>query len=374
MQISFGPLVFAVVFCSGLAAQAGHQGIKPGAWGPRHAPPGWIIHETEHYQIQSQVPLDKAKRLGDHMESMLLVYTKLFPTDRSLKQFPLKLFKDQKSFIDYGNDLRLNIGKGTGAWYASGYKEMVCYDTGKWQDDAKHKAAETGPVEDEKAPSRRDRLEELYGMDILGAAAHEGWHQYFHRYVTSWFELPSWINEGMGDYLYCAVPKPTKSRKALAADLGAMNAMRLPVVRYAVKQGEHVPLADLLRYSQEQYYRNPSVCYAQGWALCHFLLHSSNPRYRQVVPTFVKLSRDDTNMETVTNQAFKGIDLNKLEDEWKAWVLEQRLPWEKDPKKAPPKAEGAKTEEPKAGEPKAGEQAPDKKPGEQPAKGEGDKK
>ncbi len=339
MQITVHSIGVAVALSCGLAAQAANQGIKPGPWSARHAPEGWIIHETDHYQIQSECPLEKAKRLGDHMESMMGVYIRMFPTDRSLKQFPMKLFKDQKGFLAYGNELNLRVGPGTGAWYTPDYREMVCYDTGKWQDEVKAKAAETGPSAADKPPSRRDKMEELYGMDILGAAAHEGWHQYFHRYVTSWVELPSWINEGMGDYLYCAVPKATKGRKAIPAELGAMNAMRLPIVRYAIKEGDHVPIAELVRYTKDQYYRNPSVCYAQGWAICHFLMHSDNPRYRQVVPTFVKLVKNDTNMTTVTDAAFKGIDFNKLEEEWKAWVLAQRLPWEKEPaKKAPAKA------------------------------------
>src|SRR5690606_1340272 len=68
------------------APPAQHQDIKPGPWQKRHAPEGWIIHETPHYQVQSQCGLEKAERLGRHMEAMLKVYTKLFPTDRSLKQ------------------------------------------------------------------------------------------------------------------------------------------------------------------------------------------------------------------------------------------------------------------------------------------------
>ena len=353
MQITVHSLAVAVVLSCGLAAQAANQGIKRGPWSARHAPEGWVIHETDHYQVQSEAPLDKAKRLGSHMESMLAVYTKLFPTDRSLKQFAIKLFKDRESFMAYG------APPSAGAYYSPVDREMVCYDSGKWQDEAKAKAAETGPSDKDKPPSRKARMEELYGLDILGAAAHEGWHQYFHRYVTSWVELPSWINEGMGDYLYCAVPKEVTSRKAVPAELGAMNSMRLPIVRMAVKEGSHVAIADLVRYSKEKYYREAGLCYAQGWALCQFLLHSDNARYRQVIPTFVKLVKNDTNMTTVTDAAFKGIDMNKLEEDWKAWVLAARLPWEK--------AESVK----KPADGKAGEAAPGAEPTKEKGSGAG---
>ena len=81
--------------------------------------------------------------------------------------------------------------------------------------------------------------------------------------------------------------------------------------------------------------------YAEGWALCQFLLHSDNPRYRQVIPTFVRLVKDDTNMKKVTERAFAGIDLGKLEADWKAWVLTAKLPWEGKPRETEPAPGGA---------------------------------
>src|SRR5690606_36498349 len=129
------------------APPAQHQDIKPDPWQKRHAPEGWIIHETPHYQVQSQCGLEKAERLGRHMEAMLKVYTKLFPTDRSLQQFPIKLFKDRESFVAYGKV------PSAAAYYNAVDREMVCYDTGKWMDEKK--AAQTGSAEeDEDEPSR----------------------------------------------------------------------------------------------------------------------------------------------------------------------------------------------------------------------------
>ncbi len=306
-------LALAVVtacLCAGVPAQE----IKKGPWQPRHCPEGWVLHETRNYQVQSQAGLEKGKRLGEHMEAMLKTYKAMFKPDKSVfKQYTIKLFKDRASFIAYG------ASPGAGAYYSATDREMVCYDTGKWMDEQEAE----GPVTGEGG--RRPDYRELYAMDILGAAAHEGWHQYFHWYVTSWVQLPSWINEGMGDYFYTAVPKQEKGRK-IPAELGRLNLMRLLVVQSAAKQDRLVPLADLLRYTQREYYANASVCYAQGWALCHFLLHGGNKDHAQVIPTFVRLVQNDTNMETVTNRAFKGIDLAQLEKEFVEWVKAQQLP------------------------------------------------
>ena len=162
-------------------------------------------------------------------------------------------------------------------------------------------------------------------MDLLGVMAHEGWHQYFHWYVTSWVELPSWINEGMGDYFYTAAPKQVKGRK-VPADLGRDFPGRMIVIKQAVAQGRQVPISDFIHYSQADYYSTPAVCYAQGWALCQFLLHSKNKKYKKIIPTFIRLVRDDTNMEAVTRKAFRGIDLDKLEQDFIAWVKVMKLP------------------------------------------------
>jgi hypothetical protein len=124
----------------------------------------------------------------------------------------------------------------------------------------------------------------------------------------------------MGDYFYCARPRQVEG-KQLAAELGRLNAMRMPTIWTAVKQDKHVPLREFVLYTKEQYYDSPSVCYAQGWALCHFLQHSGERLYERVLPTFIKLAKSDSNMEEVNRKAFRGIDLDELEAAWKAWVL-----------------------------------------------------
>jgi hypothetical protein len=310
----------ALLAAAPLVAQRGDGTIKAGPWNlAQKVPEGWVVHETKNYQVQSQAGIDKAKRLGEHMEVMNAVYRQMFRPDKGgAKRQAIKLLKDREAFLAYG------APPGAGAYYSPMEREMVCYDTGKWMDEEKVVAAETGARGTSPGRKRMDQLEDLMKMDILGAAAHEGWHQYFHWYVVSFVELPSWINEGMGDYFYTASPKDSKGRKK-KADLGGMNGMRMAVLKAARSQDRLVPLDQLIRYSKNDYYSNPSICYAQGWGLCQFLLHSGNKKYEDIVPKFVKLVRDDTNMDVVTDKAFKGIDLAKLQEEWFAWIDAQKL-------------------------------------------------
>lgn len=328
-------LAFVALALSSMSAVLSAQGLrdlKRGPWDPKDAPPGWVVHTSKHYQIQSHAGAEKAERLADHMETMLTVYKRLFPRGRAFKRFAVKLLGDHREFLAYGAPM------GAGAYYSPVDREMVCYDTGKWMDEP---VTETTSGEGDDLESMVRQMQARSKMDILGAAAHEGWHQFFHWYVTSWIELPSWINEGMGDYFYAAKPHEEPGKR-IPAELGRLNEMRLPVIRSAVKRKKHVPIEQILRYSQREYYANPGVCYAEGWALCHFLLHSDDPRYQKIIPDFIRLIEKDGNVSDVTARAFRGVDLAKLEEEWMAWVLAQRVPWEKPAKPEPPKPAGDK--------------------------------
>ena len=295
----------ALAAASDVHAQRGEK-IRPGPWNQRSKiPAGWVVLNTRHYHVQSQAGEEKAQRLADHMEAMLRVYKKRFRSDKSsFKRYTIKLFKNRRAFIDYG------ASKSAAAFYSRVRKEMVCYDTGEWMDQEPEK--------------RRGLLAFLLGnpMDVLGIAAHEGWHQYFHWYVTSWVEIPSWIDEGMGDYFYAARPIRAGGKKKSVTQLGRINDKRLPYIAAAIRQNRHFPLEKLLRMSRTDFYARSQICYPQAWSLCHFLLHSGNRKYGQVIPKFIRLVRDDTNMEKITKIAFRGIDLEKLQAEWKDWVLQ----------------------------------------------------
>ncbi|MHC4514224.1 MAG: DUF1570 domain-containing protein [Planctomycetota bacterium] len=305
-----------------LEAQRGRRPFKPGFWRTKKDyAKGFVVHTTRHYQIQSQAGMDKAKRLGKHMETMFKVYYKCFnPKKPFLKKQAIKLLKNRAQFIRYG------APPGAGAYYSPMEHEMVCYDTGKWMDeqDADDNLFDNDDEEDLMDPNYYRKIRAKYQMDILGAAAHEGWHQYFHWLVVSPVQLPSWLNEGMGDYFYSARPKKVKGRR-MPAELGRMNHMRLPIVKLAIRRKQHVPIPTLLSYSKRDYYRNASVCYAEGWALCQFLMHHESKKYRDLIPRFVFFVKNDTNLVAVTKKVFKGIDLDKLDEEWKTWVTNVRM-------------------------------------------------
>lgn len=302
-------------FAALLAPLAAQNQIRPGPWtSAGKVPEGWVVHNTKNYHIQSQCGLDKAKRLGEHMEVMNVVYRRMFKPDKTggVKLQTIKVFVDEKAFHAYG------APPGAGAYYSPGDREMVCYDTGKWSDEDPKAAPATGPeTARDRLARRMGDFEDMMKMDILGCAAHEGWHQYYHWMVVSRVDLPSWINEGMGDYFYTAAPRDGKGKKA---DLGRMFDGRLRILKAAKAQSRMVPLAEFLAMLQRDYYSNPSICYAQGWAFCQFLLHGAEGKYAKLIPQYVAELCRDTNWESVQKKVFKGVDLAALEVEFHAFV------------------------------------------------------
>lgn len=315
-------LAILFLFANDISAQRRGGDIKPGPWTTKaKTPDGWIVHRTRNYWIQSQCGEEKAERLGKHMEVMNKVYRRMFrPGKDGSKRQVIKLFKDRQSYMQYG------APPSSAAYYSRGEREMVCYDTGKWSDEKKAATPTTGGKPAAAAQQRMDRLSNLMKMDLLGCAAHEGWHQYFSWYTVSLTApLPSWINEGMGDYFYTAAPKDVRGRKA-PAKLGRLNDGRLMVLKAAVRRNRYIEVEKLITMSKNAFYANASVCYAEGWGFCQFLLHSGNKKYAKIIPNFVKYVKNDSNYEAVRKRAFKRIDMEKLNSEFKAWIDKLSIP------------------------------------------------
>ena len=314
-------LAILALLTANVSAQRRSGDIKAGPWTKAKTPDGWVLQRTRNYQIQSQCGEEKAKRLGKHMEVMNKVYRRMFrPGKDGAKRQVIKLFKDRQSYLQYG------APPSSAAYYSRGDREMVCYDTGKWSDDKKAAAPTTGDKPSSAARRRMDRMSDLMKMDLLGCAAHEGWHQYFSWYTVSLTApLPSWINEGMGDYFYTAAPKEVSGRK-VPAKLGRLNNGRLMVLKAAVRRDRYIEVEKLITMSKNAFYANGSVCYAEGWAFCQFLLHSGNKKYAKIIPNFVKYVKNDSNYEDVRKRSFKGIDMKKLDAEFRAWIDKLSLP------------------------------------------------
>ena len=301
--------------------------VRPGKWNPKDAPPGWIVIETEHYQVQSQVGEAKARRLAGHLEAMLDQYQEFLPFRKRIKDFVLKIFESHEAMRAYNP----GISSGTAAWYSKGQRELVAYDTGVVLGERDIPAriglrpdVEAGltPDEIERLAALFDEITDAYTFDVARVLSHEGWHQYFHHYTVSWVSMPSWLDEGVGDYFFMA----TRVRDGQDDDearyrVGDVNHARLRVVQKALLDGTTVSFSRMLEFEQKDYYSNPSVFYAQGWSMVHFLMQHEDRKMRELIPELIEDFKDTKNFVKSSDRAFRKLDLDEIDREWIGWLL-----------------------------------------------------
>ncbi|MFT7463167.1 MAG: hypothetical protein ACI9EF_001511 [Pseudohongiellaceae bacterium] len=254
----------AVVIALGLLwpSWAGDQ-VRPGPWKPGSAPEGWVIHETDHYQVQCAAGERLAGAVGVHAEAMLEVYGELLPARRKLLHFVIKVFANQEGFLAYHPEDERFV-----AWYDKDERELLAYDTGVLH-GARHGSANIRLLDSYSSSfASRDgaqlaelfeEISERYTEDLAGLVAHEAWHQYFHGYTVSWVAMPSWLDEGLGDYFSTA-----RGDEVGTIVVGAVYADGARITRQILEDQIALPIADLLDLDQDAYYEQGWARYAQG--------------------------------------------------------------------------------------------------------------
>jgi hypothetical protein len=246
----------------------------------------WGHYSTANYLVlfDRKVKAVDVKRVAVHIESIRRdVYSKLFPPTRPITAISVvRVCKDEEQYIAYGGSA------GSAGYWSPKENELVFF------------------FED------KDAIRVLY---------HEAFHQYIHH---AFGELAPhiWFNEGHGDYF-----AGFEYRGRFVP--GRFTWRRKPI-RDAIAAGSTVPLAKFLRYTRAQYYSSPSLCYAQGWALIFYLRHTRKAGYRKILPTYFEALKRELGalrkkdhgamrkaLDKALEEAFEGIDLDKLEADWK---------------------------------------------------------
>jgi hypothetical protein len=272
---------------------------------------GWKTLKTQHYFIEYATDEPFAKRLGEELELIQKVYTNAVPAKAPIPMCVVKVFPNRDDYFLYSG------AYGSAAYWSPLQEEIVCY---------KFSGGELKKEDTRDTRTIVDRQEaEAVTFKVI---YHEGFHQYMHYALgadQSDLYIPSWLNEGMGDYFFGGKVVQRGGKRLL--EIG-MNDWRQKIIYDAVSQDKHVPLKQLLDYRQADYYANASLCYAQGWALCHFLMNSPNKAYQRFPSAMIEALKQLGNYRVATDECRKALNLDwdKMEAEWKAYVLEKLKP------------------------------------------------
>jgi len=225
-------------------------------------PAGWDYHRTERYLFLYNAEKRFVEELGDQIEAIRDVYEEIWvPTEPIEAISIVRVCGSEDDYYAYGGR------KGTGGYWNSGERELVIFDN---------------PPRD-------------FARAVLN---HEAFHQYIY-YFYGELAPASWYNEGTGDYFAGAKMTRTYRIQEYADAPGgigrketAKTACRL--LQQGRTQAEDsqcgTPLKDLLRYTQQEYYKNGLVHYAQGWAVVHFLRESKRleDKWAAIYPDYLE--------------------------------------------------------------------------------------
>ena len=150
---------------------------------------------------------------------------------------------------------------------------------------------------------------------------HEAFHQYIYYFYGN-LAPHSWYNEGTGDFYSGYTLK--NNRFTLEKNL-----WRRDTIKEAIRSDKFVPLRELMRFSQKEYYgRNklqahPAVCYAEGWSLIWFLRTGKknrakgwDPKWDTLLDDYLKALVTTRSRSKAIEACLKGVDMDALQAAW----------------------------------------------------------
>ncbi|MDP6410039.1 MAG: hypothetical protein QGI46_11735 [Planctomycetota bacterium] len=161
--------------------------------------------------------------------------------------------------------------------------------------------------------------------DTWAVLNHEAFHQYIF-YLYGKLSPHSWYNEGHGDFFS---GHEYKHKRFVLKPFD----WRVRTIQQAIRDGKHVPLKDLVRFTQREYYGNNKYGvgggqnYAQGWSFVYFLRTGKkssskwNKAWDDVLDVYFTTLASTADLDQAVERAFAGVDWNELEEAWKQHTL-----------------------------------------------------
>ena len=159
-------------------------------------------------------------------------------------------------------------------------------------------------------------------------------HEAFHQYIYYFFgnlAPHSWYNEGTGDFY--AGYQLKNNRFELKPFEWRVQTIKGALREAGSGKQTYVPLKELVRYTQDQYYdrknggERAGLNYAQGWSFVWFLrtgpkhARGWNPAWTPILDTYLRVLVETDDLDQAVDQAFAGIDFDLLEKAWIDYTL-----------------------------------------------------
>lgn len=248
---------------------------------------------SKHYNVNTDVERDLAKRIASHMDLVYGEYANRMEDFRGASdRMNLFLFRTQQGYIEFLRGHGMNAQNTAGLFFVrpelSGLATFI------------------------EGQSR---------AQMYSVLQHEGFHQFAFFRISP--HLPIWANEGIAEYFAEAVMVGGALRT------GRASAPRIRRVVHAIDDDRVLPFDELLSMSNEQWSRRVvggqntvGLMYDQAWSMVHFLVHK-NDDLRKAFMTYLRQIHRGASPDDAFHEAF-GADASprSFERHWQEYMLE----------------------------------------------------
>ncbi|TAJ11393.1 MAG: hypothetical protein EPO68_14565 [Planctomycetota bacterium] len=298
--------------------------------------PGWTLMESPNYFYLSNVDdVPFLQELMERMEAIRKVYEKDYPQEKSRSVRAKRKLStggegDGKKADDEDEDSRPEVtlpgvdADSDPAEVARTSVVRVCANRDQYMSYG-------GPGG--SAGYWNWGTQELVFFDDKGGdGRNDTWlvlnHEAFHQFIFYFYgniSPHSWYNEGTGDF-YSGFDY-RGGRFAIKE-----APWRRGKIKEMLNEGRYVPLKELVRYSQAQYYSTSKYQttigdhYSQGWSLVWFLRTGKgkakgwDPAWERILDTYLEVLGETGKAKKAVDAAYQGVDFDALEKSWKAYV------------------------------------------------------
>lgn len=259
--------------------------------------PKLTVYRSKHYRIHTNLSQRETVPFGRHMDALFEQYDKRFRGlgGKQIEPMPLYLLQTEQQYNRFLQEHDIDATHSGGMFFVTHTLQGLA----TWSDSR----------------SRRQTFEVLQ---------HEGFHQFAWHTIGS--GLPIWLNEGLAQYFEHAVIND-EGRMSL----GLTSRARIDRVKAAIKKGDTLPIATLMRVTSKQWsnvLRNSpdraNLLYAQSWSWTYFLIHSNNGEHQPKLVDYLKRLSEGERPSDALLMAFGKDGLAPLTKDWQRYAMSQQ--------------------------------------------------
>jgi hypothetical protein len=276
------PLVLMAVFLALVAAapaaskEERRRRVEELARVKRYPPCAWEdahVYESKSYVVRTNTSKEVAVYVGQLMDFAQKHYRRVFGYDGPVPRMRIHAYRSDAEYQVVAS--RAGLAGSTGFFAREGEASTI------------HLAYTDTLGERQPTVTLLHEGAHQFVSVALDFPIPQSQRQYFANGLTTLPSVPLWLNEGMATYMEMSYYDGEK------LVVGEVNRNRLRQLQWELRDGRHIPLAQLLCVESPD--RFGSSHYAAAWGLTYWFLEDADPRRkrakRRILGTFIDACR-----------------------------------------------------------------------------------